>query len=110
MSEDNSNSQPVVNLGLLPEVPTTPQQPQEVLCMVCKKKWMFTSPSPKLNNFKGFSQAIWLHEQSVRCPHCAQPHVFVVGTIQIGWGLTAVRETQEEKKQIIVPPPGVRLT
>ena len=87
-----------------PQNPPAPNPPQEVTCLACKKTWQFTPPAAQIMNFREFSQVVWAHQKPERCPHCFQLHVFVIGAIQTSWGMTPVKD--EERSQIIQPPPG----
>jgi|SRR5579859_2560974 len=89
------------------QVPQIP--PVEVTCASCKKKFEHTAEYPVIVNQRNFSMAIWTHDNPVRCPHCLLPHVFVIGMVNAGWGLTPVQETQKERKQILIPPPGLKM-
>ena len=100
----NGQTPPAPPQGALPA-----EQPREVPCASCKKIFSFTPPQAEITNHRNYSQAMWVHESAARCPHCFQTHVFVVGQIQIGWMITPIKESQEEKRQIILPPSGLKV-
>lgn len=80
-------------------------------CPHCGQRFGVTIPKSEVLNTPKVSMAVTAHEKPIKCI-CGGSMVLVIQTIQTAWGvlpLTLEQAARLDDRQIIAPPPGMRL-